>query len=305
MDFVLEITCVSGKYIMDTNFIRWLNEKFPKDNIIVVSAHQDLFEYNPRVHRNLRLDQPYLFEDYIKGRDFRRGEPYACYEYYREKDKKHLMNLFPKAYGFEELNDKPETEVYLTKGEEMDGKMFCMQNNPLITIQAFGGLPNGAAANRGKIDSSQRDLPFKLACKITNILIQKGFKILQIRGKTEPIIPGVLQIELPFRNLLPILKHSKGHIGIDSSGMHAAAIFKKPQLIFWGGTHKDNLGYIYEGFIDVISERAMHGRPVLQVHDRAGLFPYKNKNDGLEFEYSEKYLNEQIDKFIGVIKNEK
>jgi len=299
MDYVIEIQGGIGKHIMATSFIKWLNEKNPKKKITVVSAYPELFEYNPRIWRNLRLDQPYLFEDYIDGNDYRKGEPYALYEYYHEK--MHLCEVYPKAYRFNSYNKDFETEIYLTKGEEMDGKMFCQQNQPVITLQTLGGLPPGASPNRMKMDSSQRDMPAKLAMKIVMGLVKKGFKVLQIRGPSEAPIPNTLQIQLPFRNLLPIIKNSVGHVGIDSSGMHAAAVFKKPQLIFWGHTHKDNLGYKYDGFFDCFNEHGMHCRPHCQLPDRTGLFPYKDKKEGFEFDYTDKQIEEYVNKFVDFI----
>jgi hypothetical protein len=300
MDYVIEISGGIGKHIMATSFIKWLNEKYPKKKIIVVSVYPEIFEYNPRIYRNLRLDQPYLFEDYIKGNDYRKGEPYNLFEYYHKK--KHLCEVFPKAYRFNQLNKKFETEIYLTKGEEMDGQMYCQQNKPLITFQPFGGLPPGMQPNRMKMDSSQRDIPPKLAVDIANQLVSKGFRVLQLRGPTEMPIYGLLQLELPFRNMLPIIKHSIGHVGIDSVGMHSAAVFKKPQLIFWGQTHKNNLGYNYGGVINSSNEFGMHRRPHCQLPDREGIYPYKSKKEGLEFEYSEKDLNKQINLFLDELK---
>jgi len=298
----IEIAGGIGKHIMATSFVKWLNEKYPKKKIIVISAYPEIFEYNPRIWRNLRLGQPYLFEDYINGGDFRRGEPYSIEEYYRDKNKKHLMNVFPKAYGFNKLNDNPQSEIYLTNGEEMDGKVYNEQNKPLITFQPFGGLPPGMQPSRMKMDSSQRDMPPELALKIVQSLIKNGFKVLQLRGPNEVPIPGTLQLQLPFRNIIPIIKHSIGHVGIDSCGMHAAAVFKKPQLIFWGGTHVDNVGYDYEGVFNIFNENSMHCRPRLQVHDQAAIFPYKDKKEGFEFDYSDSEIEKHINKFIEHIK---
>lgn len=296
-NYVLEISGGIGKHVMATSFVKWLNEKYPNKKITVISAYPEIFEYNPRIHRNLHLTQPYLFEDYIKENDFRKGNPYELQEYYREKNKKHLMNLFPKAYFFNQYNENPETEIYLTKGEEFDGQIYCKQNGPLITFQATGGLPPGATPNRMKLDSSQRDMIQKLAYKTVETLIRAGFKVLQLRNNTEPQIPGTLQLELPFRNLIPIVKNSIAHVGIDSSWMHVAGCFKKPMLTFWGNTHKDNLGYFHEGSFHAFNKYGMHGRPYF-IHDRTAMFPFKHENDGKEFEYSEKEIEEHVKKLI-------
>lgn len=298
MNNVIEVTGGIGKHIMATSFIKWLNEKYPKRKITILSAYPEIFEYNPRVWRNLRLGQPYMFEDYIKGNNFRTGDPYKCLEYYREKNKMHLMELWPKAYGFNSYDKNPEMEVHLTKGEEMDGLVFNKQNYPLITIQGFGGLPPGMQPGKDKIDSAQRDMKFEIAQRLVYLLTNKGFKVLQIRNQVEPVLQNTLQVNLPFRNILPILKHCVAHIGIDSAAMHGAAVFKKPMLIFWGQTHVDNLGYKYEKVMNVWKEGAMHCRPHIQMHDNAGMFPYKDKKEGFEFDYSEREIEQYLDKFI-------
>ncbi len=304
MNYSLECKGGIGKHICFTSFIKWINEKFPKSKINIFSAYPEMFEYNPRVHRNLRLGQPYSFEDYIKGTDFRKGEPYACYDYYKETGKKHLMNLFPKAYGFGKEDENPEMEIYLTKGEEMDGQMFCQQNFPLVTFQGFGGLPPGITPGKDKVDSSQRDLNFDLSQKIVNILVKNGLKVLQVRSNTEPIMQNTMQLNVPFRNILPILKHSMAHIGIDSAGMHGAAVFKKPMLIFWGQTHVDNLGYTYEGVTNLWRKGSMHCRPHIQLIDNEGVFPYKDKFEGFEFDYSDGELEQHLNKFLNFLKPE-
>ena len=302
MDYVLEITGGLGKHLLATSLIKWINEKFPESKITVISAFPEIFEYNPRIHRNLHLSQPYLFEDYIKGNDFRKGEPYALYEYYRDEDKKHIMELYPKAYGFNELNENPESEIYLTKGEELDGEVFRRQNGNYITFQAFGGLINGMTPSRMKIDSDQRDMDFELACKIVAIFFKAGIKVVQARSQSERPIPGTIQINVPFRNFIPISKYSLGHVGIDSSMMHVAATLKKPQLIFWGGTHKDNLGYGGKGVFNVANKFSMHCRPHLQLPDRKGVFPFKDENEGKEFEYTNEELEKYLKEFIDFIK---
>jgi len=304
MNYVIEITGGIGYHIMATSFIKWLNEKYPKSQISIVSAYPDLFEYNPRIYRNLHLRQPYLFEDYIHGNDYRTGSPYKLLEYYRDENKMHIMELFPKAFGFNQYNKTPESEIYLTEGEETDGKVYNKQNFPLVTFQGFGGLPPGMQPNKDKVDSSQRDMRYNFACKIVNLLLREGLKVLQIRGPSEPVLPNTLQLGIPFRNLFPILKHSQGHVGIDSSMMHAAAALKKPQLIFWGQTHKDNLGYEGPGIFNISNKYGMHCRPHIQLPDREGMFPYKDKNEKKEFKYTDEELENYVMKFVNFVKDQ-
>jgi len=303
MDYVIEISGGIGKHVMASSFIRWLNEKYPSKKITVVSAYPEIFEYNPRIFRNLHISQPYLFEDYIKNNDYRKGNPYELKEFYREKNKKHLMEIFPKAYMFGELDKDPKSEIHLTKGEEQEGINYNKQNGPLITLQIIGGLPPNALPGKEKMDSSQRDLPQKIALKIVETLTKNGFKILQLRNKVEPQIPGTLQVDTSFRNIIPLVKHAVAHVGIDSSWMHVAGCFKKPMLTFWGGTHKDSFGYFHEGSFNAFTKSAMHGRPYFSVHDREAMYPYKSDKEGFEMDYTEKEVEDQINKLITYLNN--
>ena len=305
MNYVFDIKGGIGKHIAFTSFIRWLNEKFPKSQITIVSAYPEIFEHNPRVYRNLPMMQAYLFEDYIKGRDFRSGEVYQQYEFYREENKKHICEMWPKAYGFNEYDKTFHNEIFLTEGENMDGMVYCEQNKPIITFQPLGGLPPGAQPNRMKIDSTGRDIPYPMAMKIVQILNSKGFKVLQLRGPTERPLPGTLQLQMPFRNMLPVIKNAVAHIGIDSSFMHAAAAWEKPQLIFWGQTHKDNFGYPYKKFMSVWREKGMHCRPHVGMPDNKGLYQYESKNRGFEMDYTDKEIENHIDKFLEMLNGQK
>lgn len=302
MNYVFSIKGGIGKHIAFTSFIRWVNEKYPKSKITVVSAYPEVFEHNPRIWRNLPMHQAYLFEDYIKGRDFRDGEVYQQYEVYRDKDKKHICEMWPKAYGFKGYDKDFKLEIFLTEGEKMDGMFYCEQNKPLITFQAYGGLPPGAQPNRMKVDSTGRDIPFPIALRIVQILNARGFKVLQLRGPTERPIPGTLQLQLQFRNLLPIIRSAVAHVGIDSSFMHAAAAFEKPQLIFWGQTHKDNFGYPYEGFVSQWREKGMHCRPHVGMPDNRGLYQYESENKGFEMDYTPEEIDKIVNNFIETLK---
>lgn len=304
MNYVFQINGGIGKHIAFTSFIRWFNEKYPKSKITIVSAYPEIFEHNPRIYRNLPMQQAYLFEDYIKGRDYRNGEVYQQYEFYREKNKRNICEMWPKAYGFKSYDKNPKTEIFLTEGENTDGLVYCEQNKPLITFQPLGGLPPGMQPNRMKIDSTGRDIPFPMAMKIVNILNEKGFRVLQLKGPTERPLPNTLQLQLPFRNIMPIIKNATAHIGIDSSFMHAAATFEKPQLIFWGQTHKDNFGYKYNGFQSVWREKGMHSRPHVGMPDNKGLYQYESKNRGFEWDYSEKEIENYVNKFLEGICNQ-
>lgn len=301
-DFSIDITGGIGKNIMATSFIKWLSEEYPDQKITVISSFPEIFEYNPRIWRNLRIDMPYLFEDYLKKTDYRNGEPYQRHEYYDER--KHLMEVYPLAYGFK-LNENPQSEIFLTQGEKDEAKMIVAHNNPLITMQVFGGVPPGHNIPQRKVDMGQRDMPMKMAQLISRELMTRGYKVMQIRNQNEPIIPGTLQINLPFRNIIALASEIKGHIGIDSAMMHAVAVFKKPMMTFWSQTHVDNLGYKYEKSLNKFKKGSMQYRPAITMPDREGVFPYRDRSDAFAWDYSNKEIIKYINEFDDLIKNKK
>jgi hypothetical protein len=297
-DFVIQLNGGIGKCICATSMIKWVNDKYPDRKITVISPWPELFEYNPRVWRNLPMNQAYLYEDYIKGKDYRIGDPYNLIEYYREEKKEHICELYPKAYGFEEKDKYFETEFYTTVGEENDSINFKNSGPPVFTIQFHGGIPQGQPVPQHKSDGTQRDMQVQLGTAITNKLRQKGFRVLQVAQQNEPAIPGALRMNLPFRRYICMIPQIVGHIGIDSSMMHGVATYKVPQLIFFGQTHKDNLGYKYDGFFAKHKKNAMYCRPHVGVPDNGGIYPYRDPAERTAMNWSLSELDKAVDEFI-------
>jgi hypothetical protein len=287
--YVIQLNGGIGKAICATSFISWLYDQ-GKPEITVISAWPEIFERNPKIHRNLPLNQAYLFEDYIRGKDYRVGEPYHAIEYYRDKNKKHIMEVFPKSYSFDGKcsYDTHPSEIILTEGELAEANQFAMQGQPIITLQATGGVPQGGVPNPSfKLDNSQRDMFFEAAKGIVKQLTEKGFRVLQICQKTEPKIEGCIHLDMPFRKYVALIPHIKAHIGIDSSFMHACGAFKTPQLVFWGQTHVDNLGYQYPGTFNKWKKGAMECRPHVAMPDNAATMTYPANDKAMDWTVEE------------------
>ena len=303
---VLQLGGGIGKAIMASSMIKWVNEKYPQRKITVISPWPEVFEYNPRVWRNLPMQQAYLFEDYIRGNDYRLGEPYNLEEYYRDEDKMHLMNVYPKAYRFEDYNEDPESEVYLNKGELKDSEVLKMQGPPVFTVQFTGGMPQGMQPKSPaeREDSNQRDMTPSMGQTVVNTLLKRGFRVIQVAQQHEPGLQGVQRFNLPFRRFMAMCPNIAGHIGIDSSMMHACGAFKTPQLIFFGQTHPDNLGYKYEGSFIKMKPKGGYYRPRPGMPDNAGIYPYRHKDEEVAMDWKPDEVATAVEEFIEwVIKN--
>ena len=74
-----------GKHICATTMIRQIKEAEPDARITVISGYPEVFLHNPRIHRNLHHTTSYVYDDYIKGTEFRNGDPYSMLDYYENK----------------------------------------------------------------------------------------------------------------------------------------------------------------------------------------------------------------------------
>jgi hypothetical protein len=242
---------------------------------------------------------PYLW-DYIKDSDYRDGNPYSNRRYYA--DEEHIADVYPEAYGFDGKPDSIYPELFLSEQEMDEGRQITkMAKGPIVTLQISGGKVPGRT-DPYKMPS--RDLKVEFAQKIANIAFEKGFAVLQIKLPDELQLKNVQAFNMPFRKYLPLIPFIKGHIGIDSSFMHAVAAFQKPAFIFWGGTKIKNLGYPY--MTNVVQGRCptpMCGRPMFGIPDFEPEGPWKCKYNYGCMDYPDSYLKgigEFLDKLLEV-----
>jgi len=232
-----------GKELCATSMFRKLKEKEPDAQITTISGYPEVYLNNPNVHRNLHFNTSYVFEDYIVGSDYRTGDPYSFREYFEKK--KHLNELYPKAYRFDWENDNIYPEVYISQNEKENAEKFiAASDKPIITLQITGGNQAQQHPNKDPKQLTNRDTLFDMGERIVEILTQNNFNVLQISLPHEKKIQGANAPSMPFRHYMALAPFTAGHIGIDSSFMHVMAAFKdQPSLIFWGNTNTKNLGY--------------------------------------------------------------
>ncbi len=291
-----------GKHICSTTLVRYIKEKEPDSRITVISAFPEIFLNNPRIYRNLHHMTSYVFDDYINGTDFREGEPYQSKEFYTNK--KHLSNVYPIAYGFKEENKNIYPEIYLDENE-LRGAQDLVKNSPkpIVTIQTTGGNQRiGQVKDPRQLNG--RDMLPETAQKIVDICDKEGFNVVHVCLPHEYKLKGVTGFkDLSFRKYIALVPYISGHIGIDSSMMHAVAAFKKPSLTLWGCTNVNALGYPYMANINrKACPNPMCSRPHVGMPDLVPEGGWKCPYDLVCRKWENKELEDNVMAFLKDIK---
>lgn len=255
-----------GKHLCAVPMIEAYHERYPKDEILVFSGYPEAFMNHPAIWRNLHVTTPYCWDDYIADTDFKIGEPYTKYSYYHEN--KHLIEVFPEAYGLDVTTKGKRPNLYMTQDEIMQARNIIQQaKGPMVTIQVTGGS-NPMQQNVGASNIA-RNFPIETAKAIVEYLTSKGFSVYQFKLPFEPQIEKAACVNAYMRIQMAIMAMAYAHIGIDSAMMHVAAALNKPALIFWGCTKPQQLGYDTHTHVhQQVCPTPLCGRPVFGLPDQ-------------------------------------
>lgn len=239
-----------GKVIASTAVVKRLSEEFPDKKIIVVAGYPDIFQYNPRVHKVFRFDNPlYFYDDYIHPESFIiKAEPYTDNRYIF--DAEHLIEVWCKQIGIEPNGAQPE--LFFLDNEIEAAKIYIDKltgngKKKFILFQWVGGLVPKDKSREGFFDvvsrMHRRSLPQSVAQKLANKLIARDYIVGVVQHDHFPDLQGVERISFPIRSVIALLKFSDGFIGMDSFLQHASAAMGVKGLVVWGGTNPAKLGY--------------------------------------------------------------
>jgi hypothetical protein len=246
-----------GRIIAFAGVVKKYSETYPDHVIRVMSSYPDVFLNMDFVDRYYPIPQPGSilpdFYDSNKDFDILEAEPYIDLSY--RQGKKHLIQVWCEKFGLK-YSDDMTGYVRLTNEEKLYANSIKQQMNlgqsKLVAFQPFGGTPfsNPDMAMDIFRAKQARDLTVESAQSIVDLLIKKGYSVLQVSLNSEPQLKGTMKLPvqqnqvLNPRILFAILNVCDGLIGIDSFAQHLwAALGKKNGIILFGGTHPDALGY--------------------------------------------------------------
>jgi len=226
-----------GKQVMATAVCRAIKKKYPDRKLIVVTAWDGPFFYNPDVWRFYNFGQmQYFFDDYIKEDTIiLRQEPYFTEDHILQR--KHLVDSWLNMYGLKSDGVKPK--IYLNPREvEIARDKIKPDGRPIMLLQTHGGSPNAQYSKK----SWFRDMPIEIAQKLVNYF-SKSYRILHIRTPDQPALNGTELLTLPFRELYAVFPLSQKRLFIDSFAQHVATSLDLQSTVVWIGNKPEVFGY--------------------------------------------------------------
>ncbi len=229
-----------GRVIASTGVIKKLALDTGR-TINIVTGYPEIFVNNPYINKVYSLNHEYLYDDHIKGTEYKEPEPYKLQGYI--DGELHIVNGFAKELINENTYLKPDlhfTNEELKEAEEFVKKM----EKPLILYQPWGSSGGKTKDKETMLeDPSFRSIPNEFAKKIYDELSKEYTVVLvkapdQLGWKTALTLP-----HMPLRKIFALIPYAKGIIACDSALQHACAALDKRAFVFWGSTNSNQLGY--------------------------------------------------------------
>ena len=234
---IFQIDGGHGKCVMATAVIRALKKKYPDYKIVVVSAWDGPFFYNPDIFRfYLFNDMRYFFDDYVKpDTKIMIIDPYKTEDHILQR--KHLVDTWCSLYDIPSDGYKPK--IYLNPREiEIASDKIKPDGRPIMLLQTHGGSPQTQYSKK----SWFRDMPIETAQTLVNYYKNK-YRILHIKSPEQPKLNDVEELTLPFRELYAVFLLSTKRVFIDSFAQHVATALGLQSTVMWIGNKPEIFGY--------------------------------------------------------------
>lgn len=234
-NIVLQIDGGIGKVIASTAVAKAIKNKYPNDNLIVISGYPDVYLNNPNVYKSLQFGNiSYFYTDYIENKEalLFLHNPYLEVDYIQEKQ--HLIKIWCEMFDIEYNGEKPE--IYLTRRELSFFQNKYKSDKPIFLMQTNGG------ANADLKYSFARDLPSKVVVDVIEHFY-KDYNIVHIRRDDQLSYDKTTPIQASFREILCLTLLSSKRLLIDSFLQHACMALNLPSVVCWITNNPKVLGY--------------------------------------------------------------
>ena len=226
-----------GKGILATAVIEAFKKQYPDHKIIVVTAWEAPWLYNPNVYRVYNFgNTPYFYDNYIfEDTLIFRIDPYHTQSHILQKTQ--LIKTWCDLYQIPYNNEMPKLYINPREIEIARDKIKPDQGKPILLLQTHGGAPNQYSRK-----SWARDMPMEIAQTLVNYY-SKSYRILHIKREDQPELIGVEPLLLPHRETYATFTFSEKRLFIDSFSQHTAAALGLPSVVCWIANKPSVFGY--------------------------------------------------------------
>jgi|TARA_B110000908_G_C10179846_1_gene415105 ADP-heptose:LPS heptosyltransferase len=237
MNIIFQVDGGLGKSIMATAMVKVIRKRYKNSNLIVVTAHPDIFLNNPDVNKVYKHENTNGFYlKYIKNQECKIfvNDPYRQSDFILDKPKS-LYKTWCELFGLRYNNEQPQ--IYLTKPELDYFTPYYSTNKPILAIQT-----NGGPAGLGYQYAWTRDIPDPVILELIEHY-KNDYTIIHIKREDQKIYPDTMQALDGYRSIAILLQLSSKRLLIDSFAQHMASSLNLPSTVCWIATKPEVFGY--------------------------------------------------------------
>lgn len=207
-----------------------ITELAKKRRVRVITSWPLVFWGNPYIESVHWVEDRRLYEDVIKGNDYKVLEPYTDSAFFNDG-----VNWLEIARRQLWLDEIAEPQLFLAEHEKIGN---TLQGAKPILFQPFGStmMENGA-------DKSYRSIKVEDAQYIANRLLEAGFTVYVVERADQPKLIWCQQLTVQDMRWLVSLAARYPVLGCDSSMHHATKAFWGRAVVVWSGTDSGRFGY--------------------------------------------------------------
>lgn len=294
MNIVFQISGGIGKCVAATAVCEAITKKYPKHQLIVVSAYPEVFINNPHISKTFNFNSiNYFYQDFIEGKNaiVLAHDPYVDQRFVGHEN--HLIKIWCEMFNIPYNGEQPK--IYLTEREKsfFSQKYGQVADKPILVMQT-----NGGAENQVLKYSWARDIPNDVVMAVIEEF-KSEMNIVHIRREDQMAFPDTMAITDTFRGVACFLQLSKVRFFMDSFAQHTAAALGLPSTVCWIANSPKVFGYKTNHNIcsnDFTAKPELRGS-YLSKFNIAGEpleFPYQSEADIFNVEAIIKSLRNQL-----------
>ena len=239
MNIIFESFGGIGKVVMSTVIVKLLKQKYPNDNLIVVTGHTSIFKNNPYVdHLYFPQSHPAINNLFIQNKKAKILSKEVYLEDAYIQSKEHLLETWAKMYDLEYNGELPELYIDCTELSKFEFN----EDKPILVLH-----PNGASLDFNDYNWS-RDLPKQNVLDIID-KYKNDYNIYHVKSKNQLTYPNVIEESGSIRKLICLISKADKIITIDTATQHIAMALRKPSNVFWVTTSPKVFGYSFHNNI--------------------------------------------------------